>query len=292
MHPVLFEIPTPWGGQAIYSYGVMLGLSLLLGWQIVMLLGKRVGLGSNALGDVYLTATVSGIVGARLLYVWTNHAEFQSFSQWFDLRSGGLVAWGGFLGGFLGALVHLRAKRMSLLAFADCAAPAIAAGLCLTRIGCYLYGCDFGTRLPDNAPAWLARLGTFPRWTDAAGELRGSPAFLHQVSVYGLSSDASAAWPVHPTQLYEAVLGLLLTAVCLRVFQRRAFVGQALLVLTILYGVARFFMEYVRDDPDRGEAFGFSTSQLIALTIVPAAAVAYSLLRKRARHTESLSARA
>jgi phosphatidylglycerol:prolipoprotein diacylglycerol transferase len=292
MHPVLFEIPTPWGGQAIYSYGVMLGLSLLLGWQIVMLLGKRAGLGSNALGDVYLTATVSGILGARLLYVLTNHAEFNSPAEWFDLRSGGLVAWGGFLGGFLGALVHLRAKRMSLLAFADCAAPAIAAGLCLTRIGCYLYGCDFGTRLPESAPRWLAGWGTFPRWSDSAGELRGSPAFLHQVNVYGLSRDANFAWPVHPTQLYEALLGFGLAVVCLRVFQRRAFVGQVVLVLTLLYGVARFFLEYVRDDPERAEAFGFSTAQLFSLTIVPSAAIAYTLLRKRARHSGSLSARA
>jgi prolipoprotein diacylglyceryltransferase len=48
------------------------------------------------------------------------------------------------------------------------------------------------------------------------------------------------------------------------------------------YGVARFFLEYLRDDPERGQALGFSTSQLISLCIVPIAAIAYSLLRKPA----------
>jgi phosphatidylglycerol:prolipoprotein diacylglycerol transferase len=289
MHPILFEIPAPWGSQPIYSYGVLLGLSLLLGWQVIMVLGKQSGLGSGTLGDVYLSATVSGVLGARLLYVITNHEEFTSAGQWFDLRSGGLVAYGGFLGGFAGAFLHLRFKRLSVLTFADCAAPAIAIGLCLTRIGCYLYGCDFGSRLPASAPHWLARLGTFPRWEDSVGELRGSPAFLHHVDTYGLSREATYALPVHPTQLYEALLGLLLAAICLRVFQRRAFAGQVLLVLSLGYGVARFFLEYLRDDPERGAAFGFSTSQLISLLLVPACATAYSLLRKRAQRSPSIT---
>jgi phosphatidylglycerol---prolipoprotein diacylglyceryl transferase len=282
MHPILFEIPAPWGAQPIYSYGVLLGMSLLVGWQVIMQLGKHSGLPAGTLGDVYLSATISGVVGARLLYVLTNLSEFTSFGQWFDLRSGGLVAYGGFLGGFAGAFIYMRLKKLPLLVFADCAAPAIALGLCLTRIGCYLYGCDFGSRLPPSAPAWLVRLGTFPRWEDGVGELRGSPAFLHHVNTYGLARDASYAFPVHPTQLYEALLGLALAAICLWVFQRRAFQGQALLVLTLGYSVARFLLEYLRDDPERGEAFGFSTSQLISLLIIPVAAIAYSLLRKRA----------
>jgi prolipoprotein diacylglyceryltransferase len=51
-------------------------------------------------------------------------------------------------------------------------------------------------------------------------------------------------------------------------------------VLCISYGTARFMLEYLRDDPERGQAFGFSTSQLISLCIVPLAGIAYSLLRK------------
>lgn len=284
MHPVLFELPTPFGTQPVYAYGVMLGLSLLFGWQIVMLLGRRDGLAAGLLGDVYLTAALAGILGARLLYVATNLEEVGSPAQWLDLRGGGLVAYGGFIAGFLGAVVHLRLKKTPILAFADPAAPAIGVGLFFTRIGCYLYGCDFGTRLSERAPAWLAELGTFPRWVDS--ELRGSPAFTHHVSVYGLPHDALYSYPVHPTQLYEAALGLLLAALSFWVLRHRKFQGQALLVLTLGYGVSRFLLEYLRDDPERGLAYGFSTSQLISLVLVPVAAIAYSVLARRARDAQ------
>ncbi len=283
MHPVLFSLPTPWGSQPIYSYGVMLGLSLILGWQIMMVLGRRSGLASGVLGDLYLTAAITGLVGARALYVWINREEFTSASQWFDLRGGGLVAYGGFLGGFFGASIHARISKVSLLRVGDAATPAIALGLFFTRIGCYLYGCDFGTRLSESAPAWLQHLGRFPHWdeTEYAG-LRGAPAFLHHVAVYELPRDAAFALPVHPVQLYEAALGLALTVVAFALFRRRSFEGQTFLVFAVSYGIARFLLEYLRDDPERGSIFGFSTSQFISLAIVPLAAVGYSMLKKRA----------
>jgi hypothetical protein len=42
MHPVLFSIPTPWGAIPIYSYGVMLGSSLLFAWYFIMYMGKKI----------------------------------------------------------------------------------------------------------------------------------------------------------------------------------------------------------------------------------------------------------
>ncbi|HKU42235.1 MAG TPA: prolipoprotein diacylglyceryl transferase family protein [Polyangiales bacterium] len=283
MHPVLFELPTPWGPQPIYAYGVMLGVSLIVGWQILMALGKRAGLGANLLGDLYLTAAISGLVGARALYVFVNREEFTSVGQWFDLRGGGLVAYGGFLGGFVGTAVHARLKHVSLLRVGDAATPAIALGLFFTRLGCYLYGCDFGTRLPESAPEWFARLGRFPQWDDSELGLRGSPAFLHHVDAYGLARDASRSFAVHPVQLYEALLGLLLAAAAFALLRRQRFEGQILLAFASAYGVARFLLEYVRDDPERGNVVGFSTSQFISLLVVPAAAIGYSVLRRKAR---------
>lgn len=290
MHPVLFELPTPWGPQPIYSYGVMLGVSLIVGWQILMALGKRAGLGANLLGDLYLTAAISGLVGARALYVFVNREEFSSVGQWFDLRGGGLVAYGGFLGGLLGTALHARWKHVSLLRVGDAATPAIALGLFFTRLGCYLYGCDFGTRLPETAPAWLAHIGRFPHWDESALGLHGSPAFLHHVDVYGLARDAEFAFPVHPVQLYEAAIGLLLAAATFALVRKQRFEGQILLAFAMAYGIARFLLEYIRDDPERGSVAGFSTSQAISLLVVPVAAIGYSVLRRKARETPALSA--
>lgn len=281
MHPILFEFPAPWGEQPIYAYGVLLGLSLLVGWQLTLRLGRQAGLGPGLLSDVYLLAAVAGVAGARLLYIVMNYGEFSSPTQWLDLRNGGLAAHGGFVSGFIAAALYLRAKRVSFLNVADCAAPAIAVGLFLTRIGCYLYGCDFGVRLPRSAPHWLVALGRFPHWPESLG-LRGSPAYLLHVDSYGLPREAAFSLPVHPTQLYEAAVGLLLMLFCLVQFPRRRFWGQVLLSMSMVYGTARFLLEYLRDDPDRGFALGFSITQLMALCFVPLSAVAYSLLRKPA----------
>lgn len=282
MHPVLFEIPTPWGAQYVYSYGVMLTVSLLMGLIIVMRLGvNRENFDRELLGNCFLVTAISAIVGSRLLYIVTNLDSFGSPIDWFDLRSGGLVAYGGFLGGAVGAALYLRAKHQSFLAFADVAAPALALGLSSTRVGCYLYGCDFGIRLSPSAPGWLKAIGTFPHWTQYGDRLHGSPAFIHHVNLYYLAPDATHAYPVHPTQLYEVAAGLLLFVLTLIVWRRRAFRGQVILTLAMAYGVWRFMLEYLRDDPERGSAFGFSTSQLISMLLIPLCALVYLNLRKR-----------
>ncbi len=284
MHPVLFEVPTPWGGQYIYSYGVMLGLSLVMGWHFVMFFGKqKEGLERDLLANCYLITAVSAIVGGRLLYILTNMEAFDSPLKWFNLRTGGMVAYGGFLGGAVGAAIYLRRRNVPFLAFADAAAPALAAGLACTRVGCYLYGCDFGKRLSEQAPGWLKALGTFPRWDQFSGRLHGSPAFSRHVQVHYLPQDAAHSFPVHPTQLYAVAAGLLLLVLTLVVWKRRQFRGQVILVLTMAYGAWRFVVEYWRDDPERGEAFGFSTSQLISMALIPVAASFYVFMRNKAR---------
>ena len=279
MHPVLFEIPTPWGPVPIYSYGVMLGCSLLAAWGLVMRLGARAeNLDPERMANAFLATAVAAIVGARGLYVLTNPEEFTHPGQWLALRSGGLVAYGGFLGGFVGSWIYLRRQKISLLAWADVVAPSLGLGLGLTRIGCYLFGCDFGRPLGEGAPAWLKAAGTFPRRADG-----GSPAWAHHVARYDLAPGAEASLPVHPTQLYESLVGFLLFGLALVLWRRRRFRGQIILALTLAYGVWRFFIEYLRDDPERGFYFGFSTSQLISLALVPIAGFLYHELRKRGR---------
>jgi len=281
MHPVLFEVPSPWGPLPIYSYGVMLGFSLVVAWYVVMYLGTRKdGIPREEMANAFIVTAIVAILGARVLYVLTNPHEFEGDPlRFFALREGGLVAYGGFLGGLLGSWWYWRSKEVSLLAWADVVAPTLGTGLLFTRIGCYLYGCDFGAPLEEGAPAWLVDLGTFPGV--GGGHEGGSPAFVHHVQQYDLAPTATASLPVHPTQIYESLAGLALFGVTMLVWRHRTFRGQVVLVLTALYGLWRFFIEYVRDDPERGFYFGFSTSQLISLALVPIALLAYMMLRKK-----------
>ena len=264
----------------IYSYGVMLGTSLIIAWYVIMWLGTtKENLDKELMANCFIVTAIAALVGARLLYILTNLGEFDSPAKWLDVRSGGLVAYGGFLGGFVGSFVYMRRKKVPLVAWADVVSPTLGLGLFFTRIGCYMYGCDFGKRLGGDAPSWLKWLGTFPHWAND----KGAPAWSHHVARYGLSQGAHASLPVHPTQIYESLVGLALFGITMLVWRKRSFRGQVLCVLVMAYGTWRFFVEMLRDDPERGGALGFSTSQLISLALVPIAGLAYVMLRKRAR---------
>jgi phosphatidylglycerol:prolipoprotein diacylglycerol transferase len=116
-----------------------------------------------------------------------------------------------------------------LLGWLDAAAPGFVLGVAVTRVGCWLEGCDFG-RNWSAPPAWFARLGTFPA---------GSRAWLEQVIEGELSASAAHALPVHPAQLYEAAgaIGLLAIVLFARGRKRRA--GQLALISLGGYWVLR-----------------------------------------------------
>jgi phosphatidylglycerol:prolipoprotein diacylglycerol transferase len=279
MHPILFEIPTPWGSLPVFAYGVMLGTSLVIAWFVIMYLGTRKDqLDREVMASAFIVTAGAALVGARALHVITNP---QDAAHWYELSAGGLVAYGGFLGGLAGSAIYLGIKRQSLLAWADCVAPTLGLGLGLTRIGCYLSGCDFGARLGEGAPSWLVRIGTFPR---------DSPAYAHHLASEGLSPFADASYPVHPTQLYESLFGWVLLGLSLFIWSKRKFRGQVVLAVAVGYGLWRFFIEYMRDDPGRGEAVGFTTSQLISLAIIPVCSLLYYILWRESAQTTTAAA--
>ncbi len=255
MHPVLVRIPIPGLGPiALYAYGVMLGLSLVVGWYLTLGLAKRDGLPAEKMANNYVITALTAVVMSRVLYVVTNLSEFQTFGSIFSFRSGGLVAYGGFLGGLLGSFVYLRMNKLPLLPWADVAVPSLASGLMITRIGCYMFGCDFGQPLGPTAPGWLQKLGTFPHWADNTIDGgTGSPAFIQHVKTRGLSADALHSLPVHPTQIYESLVGASLLVLLLVMRKRQKFRGQIFFIFTIVYGFARFLLELVRDDLERGD---------------------------------------
>ena len=110
MLPILFTLKTPWGAQPIYSYGVLLGVSLIAGYPLVVRMAARLDRSREELiGNAYLITALCGVIGSRLLYVLENRELLEeSGGAWFDITSGGVTAYGGFLGGLLGAAMYLR----------------------------------------------------------------------------------------------------------------------------------------------------------------------------------------
>jgi phosphatidylglycerol---prolipoprotein diacylglyceryl transferase len=283
MHPILFRIPLPgwklpYFGEVhsipIYSYGVMLGLSLVVGWYLTLWLSEKDGLPKETMANCYVVTAISAIVGSRLLYVLTNLSEFESLGDFFAFRRGGLVAYGGFLGGYLGSWLYLKKYKIKLMPWADVAVPSLASGLLITRIGCYLFGCDFGRRLESTAPEFLQKIGTFPHWAHGTLEHgEGSPAWVHHVQRFGLSLDSTSSYPVHPTQLYESLVGLGLLALLMVQRKHQRFRGQVFMVFAFGYGFLRFLIEIVRDDAERG-LWG---PHLTADVLIPGALAVFAL---------------
>jgi prolipoprotein diacylglyceryl transferase len=278
----------PWTPVPIYAYGVMLGTSLVVGWFIAMSLAKKDGIDQQEAGTIYMWTAVWSIIGSRLLYVITNLSEFNSITQVVMVNRGGLVAYGGMIGGLLASIYCCRKRGIPLLQWADVSAPSVVLGTAITRIGCFLFGCDYGAR--TNLP-WAVHFPG-PNVQKFFGLLhggpQGSPAWQHHVANYGLVRTAEWSQGVHPTQLYESLVGLSLFALLMLIRKYRTFSGQVFVGWVIGYGVLRSLIERYRDDDDRGVYnlvgnLTLSTSQIIGITstILGLGLLAFLIMRYR-----------
>jgi phosphatidylglycerol:prolipoprotein diacylglycerol transferase len=270
MRPILLEI----FGVPLYAYGFMLTVSVLVGRLLALRLAERAGINRQVADRCALWTLIGAIAGARVLFVVTNLGEFDHVFEIFAWWKGGVVAYGGFLGGLVSAIAFCRIHRVSLLTWADCVAPSLCVGLAITRVGCFLGGCDFGR---DWNGAWAVR---FPA---------GSPASVTQARLGLLPSGAMESLPVHPTQLYEALAGLALLALLVAIRRRKLLAGHGLAVFAMGYAVLRYLIEMVRADPLRGTVGPWSTSQFIAITTFVAAAVLLYVLRRKSANPSNLA---
>ncbi len=223
MYPDLFHI----GSFPIKSYGVLLALSFFLGVMYVYWQAKRFRLPFEPLLGAAYVMIFGGVIGARLTYVLLHTEEF--VGNWLDMINpfhpemfgiAGLNLYGGVLFGMIGSIVYCRWRRLPILGVFDLFAPTIGIGLAVSRVGCFLNGCCFGT--PTNLP-WGV---TFPP---------GSIPYF----VFG-------SQPLHPAQLYSSIYGLLLFLGLNILLHRRKFVGQVAAVLLMCEAVCRYALEYVR----------------------------------------------
>ncbi len=92
---------------------------------------------------------------------------------------------------------------------------------------------------------------------------------------------------MHPTQVYESLVGLFLFALLMLIRKYRTFSGQVFLGWVLGYGILRPLIEIVRDDDQRGNVGPLSTSQFIGImSVVLGLVLLVSLLRKYRRDPE------
>ncbi len=263
---VLFELPLFGNTLPVYGYGLFLGLSFVVGWHLAAHFASKEGMPVAKLKNIVFVTILGAVFFARVAYFLTNPDAWRGVGGFVRLWDGGLVAYGGFIGGIATAYAGFRVARLDFWLFAENAAPSLALGVMLTRIGCLLNGCDYGA---VSDVAWAL---SFPR---------GSPPWEHHVDTGRITAEALRSLPVHPTQIYESLYGLAIFLFLLRARRfPRIFAGQSLMLFLGIYGVLRFANEYLRDDPERGHFGPFSTSQWIALATTGFAAM-YTVYRVR-----------
>ncbi|MGH9902676.1 MAG: prolipoprotein diacylglyceryl transferase, partial [Pyrinomonadaceae bacterium] len=260
MYPELFRI----FNFPLNTYGVLLALSFLVALFVAARLGSRDGLARERVYDLGLWMLLAGLVGSKVLMLWTEPEyrdnPWQLVSLDF-LRSGG-VFYGGLIGGLAAGYVLMRRYRLPWWKTADAFVPGVALAQSIGRQGCFAAGCCWGK--PTSLP-WGVE------FTEAGRAVTGVPIGVH----------------LHPTQLYESFAALGIFFFLLWLHRRKRFDGQVLLSYAVLYGLTRFLIEFVRDDP-RGDVLGLttltglSTSQLISLILGLGALVLLVVRRRRA----------
>jgi phosphatidylglycerol:prolipoprotein diacylglycerol transferase len=255
MFPKLFDL----GPLSVYAYGVLLAASYFIGLQTAVVRARRRGFDGNRVMDLGVWIILSALVGAKLLLVLVDIDHFRrNPGDVLSIARSGGVFYGGLLLAVAVGIWYVRRHRMPVWATGDLAAPGIALGQFVGRIGCFLAGCCYGGVC---ARPWAV---TFTN--PLAAELSGTPLGV----------------PVHPVQLYESAAALGIFFSVLRLERRPGdFAGRTFWTYVLLYGFVRFGVEFFRGDPRGQIAAGLSTSQGISLLLVPVACVMLAVLSRR-----------
>jgi phosphatidylglycerol:prolipoprotein diacylglycerol transferase len=240
------------GPLNITGYGIMLMVAFLMGgWLIDQDLRRR-GWQHDYAADITVAAVIGGVIGAKLWYVAATGDPGALFTR------GGLVWYGGFIGGSLAVLANGYRLGVPLRWTCQLTAPALPAAYALGRIGCFLVGDDYGrtTSLPWGV--------TFPQGIPPTTAGTFAADFGTPMAP-GVSPETLVA--VHPTQLYEAVLMIGVFMLLWRLRNNGKPAGWLFGLYLALAGTERFLVEFVRAKADR-LALGLTVAQVTALLMV------------------------
>ena len=217
---------------------------------------------------------MGGVIGARILYIITEWDFFFHKHPWVKflnieipsivaIWNGGLVYWGGFVGGLVACVVYAKIKKIPMLYFLDIIANVIPLIQAFGRIGCLFAGCCYG-KLMNSQNSFGLR---FPPGSVAFDTLIDS-GLNGKIKTYMIEHNHT--WPLFPCQLIESISVFLIYLILTVVSNNKKFHGQILLNYILLYSVARILIEFFRGDIERGYLLNntLSTSQFISLITI------------------------
>ncbi len=285
MHPVLIEIP----GTSIrlHSFGLMLCLAFFGAIALAAWRAKRSGLNPDWIYDLAVPAVLGALIGARLFYVieYWGSGRIQGPLDIFKIWEGGIVYYGGLIGGTLACVAYALWRRMPVLRLCDAIAPSLALGLALGRVGCFLNGCCYGdtcdlpwaVQFPPGSAAWWNQAAEAVRHPEAVNApLAGLRPQDLDAAREGRTAGLPWSAPVHPTQLYSVVDGLILLGLLTAFTPFRARDGRVMALFLMCYPLTRSLIEYLRND-EPAVWLGLTISQVVSLGAFAAGVLLWKL---------------
>jgi phosphatidylglycerol:prolipoprotein diacylglycerol transferase len=239
MHQYLFFI----GDFPIRAYGLVLSLSIILATGVAYFLAKQDGRWHNHIADLGIYCGLGGILGARLwdvfFFDWSYYQNH--LTEIFNVWQGGMAIQGGVVLGSIVGIIYTKRHNIDTWAMADIMAPAIILGQAMGRIANLLNGDAFG------APTGTAFGIIYPATTLA-------------YQTYGNQ-------PLWPAEVWEGQIDIVIFALLLIFRSSKHAKGQAFILYTMLYSLARFFLEYLRGDYNNLVLGLFKSAQMTSLLV-------------------------
>lgn len=240
----------------INSYGFMLMMAFYTCYYFLNKDLKRLGYDSNLSGDIVFAAAVGGILGSKIYYLIENFDRVIADPTGMIFSGAGLVFLGGLMGGTLGVTFVINKNNLSWITFADIVAPLLILGYAIGRIGCLLVGDDYG--LPTHLPWGIEFPNGLPPSTYSI--------FQTYYPWVNLDNFEPGVLSVHPTPIYETIIGGL---IFYYLYQKRTsitIVGSLFFTYLILAGTERFIVEFLR--VNEKYFIGLSGAQVISILMI------------------------
>ena len=228
---------------------MVVGFSLGI-WRAVRICRKRYGIEPERVYDLALVALISGVIGARVVYILLNPAT-ESWRTFLEVWQGGLSFHGGLGLAMVAVWFYVRHIKFNYWKCADMLSPSLAIGYAFTRIGCFLNGCCYGC--PTTLP-WGVRF----------------------------SENGVLTPPSHPTQLYATATNLLIFWLLTRLERLNRKPGFIFVAYLGLYSIYRFLIEFLRSGYSAEQwMFGLTQAQGLSLAVIVVSAILIGTVYRR-----------
>ncbi len=229
-----FELPSlPLGRITIQSFGVLSALGILAATWLAQRAARQLGRDPQVILDFSVIGVLAGVLGGHLVHLLFYHPEELADRWRIFMLWEGLSSMGGLLGGVVAGVLWFRWKGVRLRDYSDAFALGIAPGWGVARIGCFTV---------HDHPGVHTSFFLAVRFPDG---------------------------PRHDLGLYEAILLLALGAALWILHRRGALRDRLLPLLAVVYGVGRFFLDFLR-----ARDVAYADARHLGLTFAQYAAVA------------------